>query len=267
MALPNDPEDRKQFLEDSIDSLGNWLIVSTVVVVIGLSIELYHPLRVLMHKYDWWVMLEVTGSGLVAIGVAGELFVEFWAHRQEHKLRLVNSEIEAASQRKLKAADERIAEYAARVKEAEASIAIAGKDAAQARLELAKLKAPRRIDPEHIPAYISLLSNFAGQKYTLSVSSDPDAMDLLKSIDGILTSSKWIWTKPIGQIMMGDRANSVTAKGIILRYASDKWPDFQGAVLALFSAFKAEQFDVSFGIDPTLETAAELNIVVGTKPL
>jgi hypothetical protein len=296
LDFTDDELDRlKKATEDSIDSLGLWMIGFTGLVVVGLAIEYNQPFITFLRTHDLRVLLGSTGGLLVTIGVAGELFIDYLAHRKEQQLRIINADIDAVAAIRLKAADERIAEYAARVKEAEVGIAVAGRDAAEAnerarkyegdiaeasaraaeaeksaaeaRLELAKLKTPRRIDPEHIPTYVHLLGNFAGTKYTLSVSSDPEAIDLLRSMNEILTSSNWIWTKPIGEIMMGDLANSVTAKGITLRCAPGRRPDFQGAVLALFSALKAEQFDASLGTDPTLENNAELNIVVGIKPL
>ena len=59
---------------------------------------------------DWRILLKAVGGILVTLGVAGELFIEFWAHRKEGRLKIINSEIEAESESKLKFAEVRIAE-------------------------------------------------------------------------------------------------------------------------------------------------------------
>jgi len=85
---------QKRTLEQSIDSLGRYMIFFTALVAIGLVIELYRPVVTLLHTFDIWTMVEIAGTSLVAGGVAGELLVEFRAHRKEKELREVNLRIE-----------------------------------------------------------------------------------------------------------------------------------------------------------------------------
>src|SRR5205823_309594 len=106
--MTSELDNLKHGLADSIDSLHKWMIRLTAVIVVGLAIEFCRPLLSLLGKFDVWVLLEIIGTGLVTIGVGGQLWVEFEAHRKEQKLRSVNAEIEREAESELKARDERI---------------------------------------------------------------------------------------------------------------------------------------------------------------
>lgn len=114
-----DPHALRDALERSIDLLGRWMIAFTAVVVIGLLIEWSQPTFSLFRVHD-------LGGLVVTIGVAGELFVEYIAHRKELTLRGANARIERTDKSLLKAADERIA--------------MLEKETADARRETAKLQ-------------------------------------------------------------------------------------------------------------------------------
>lgn len=92
-------EARRDELKESIDSLGRLLIVFIVIVVTGLIIELIRPIVSLWNRFDPWVLAEVIGSAGVAIGVAGELAVEWKTHRKEREQLHIDAEIERDAKR------------------------------------------------------------------------------------------------------------------------------------------------------------------------
>ncbi len=68
----------------------------------------------------------------------------------------------------------------------------AGADAAQARLELARLKAPRTIPPEHQERFATALRKFPGQPYELAgAGQDREVRTFLTELDGMLTDFGW----------------------------------------------------------------------------
>src|SRR4051794_2621320 len=101
---------RRDELKDSVESLGRLLILFIVVVVIGLIIELTQPILLLVNRFDPWVLAELIGSAGVAIGVTGELAVEWNTHRKERELLRIDAEIEREDKLQLQSANLRIAE-------------------------------------------------------------------------------------------------------------------------------------------------------------
>jgi hypothetical protein len=85
-------------LESSSDSLSGWLFFFTLLVVIGLIVEYWHVFRNLLTKRNREAkhLQEVIGGILITVGVAGELAVQPFENRVEHKLRSANHLIEAS---------------------------------------------------------------------------------------------------------------------------------------------------------------------------
>jgi hypothetical protein len=86
-------------LAHSIDSLGSWLVILTLVVALGLVIEYTkHIKNFLVSSFKWVfsgqerpsLTTEVIGGLLITIGVAGEGGVEFRLSTLETSLRKVN---------------------------------------------------------------------------------------------------------------------------------------------------------------------------------
>jgi hypothetical protein len=71
-----------------------------------------------------------------------------------------------------------------RVAEAEAR-------AAEANLELAKLRDPRKLLPEQQDRIIAALKRFTGQKFSFNVYPDPESLAFLRIIDALLKSAGW----------------------------------------------------------------------------
>ena len=92
-------EQRRVALKSSVDSLGAWLIGFIVAVVVGLGIELYRPIVSLLDKFDFGTLVELIGTTLVTLGVAGELAVEWKTHRMEKELLQIDADIEREDKR------------------------------------------------------------------------------------------------------------------------------------------------------------------------
>ena len=76
--------------------------------------------------------------------------------------------------------------------EADARAALANEQAEQARLELAKLKQPRSIPPEHKQHIMDQLAHHKGQIYELAGAGlDPETMSILTELVAMLTAVGW----------------------------------------------------------------------------
>src|SRR4051812_26063893 len=95
-------------LESRSESLESWLKFWIFLVVVGVVLEVFvviaeyrHALkdfrRSIIHSPDkpsgWLFFLGVLGAGLVAIGVSGELAIDFKSRDVETKLRNKNREL------------------------------------------------------------------------------------------------------------------------------------------------------------------------------
>lgn len=102
------------------------------------------------------------------------------------------------------------------IQQAETRAAEANALAKQAQLELAKLKQPRSISPEHQERIIQSMSQFAGQTYAFMAHEDSESYALMEQIDSILQRAGWVlipqWMsdieKHIGNKVVGDSAKS-----------------------------------------------------------
>lgn len=80
----------------------------------------------------------------------------------------------------------------ARAKEAEAKIADANARALQAQADLAKYKAPRSLSPTQRARITDQMHHAAPQTFDVSASGDPDSLELVGEIEGILNSAGWV---------------------------------------------------------------------------
>jgi hypothetical protein len=154
---------------------------------------------------------------LFIAGLAASLLVitAIGVSRSNRALNQLSDELDKAKDRKLqgdlKAKDDDIAKLnseaaAARldsdrfkldIAKANERAADADKSAAEAKLELEKLRTPRSLT--HIPELVTTLKVFEGTEYTFSgVCADEESFRLLKEIDAVLQQSKWKRVKPPG---------------------------------------------------------------------
>jgi hypothetical protein len=272
-----DLERRRTRLENSIDNLGWWMIGFTGLVVIGLFIELKLPFLEFIRTYNWRVFVDSLGALLVAAGVAGEFYIEFRAHRRESRLRQVNIEIEAESAMQLKEADERIATAQQRAEEAHERAANAELKAAQAsliaeqerikRLELENQFAWRRLSFEQQLKIKVKLSSIPVGKFFVWVSPDPEAMQLMKSISGLMTLAGWTRLAPVGPIALGDFATPWVGEGLSIQVAASRNADLGPIAVAIANAITAEGIHTAPETTPDLDATPDaFRLLVGSKP-
>ena len=118
---------------------------------------------------------------------------ELEKYRTESTIKITAAQAEAAKAMKI-AESERLvrAELESQVAATEARAAEANAVASQAQLELAKLKEPRTIAPEAQEKIIAALKEFAGQNFGFSVFPDPESLALLRTLDAVLKSARWL---------------------------------------------------------------------------
>ena len=118
---------------------------------------------------------------------------ELEEYRTASEIKITAAQAEAAEAMKI-AESERLvrAELESKVADADARAAEANAVASQAQLELAKLTQPRTIAPEDQEKIIAALREFAGQNFSFSVFQDPEALGLVRALDGTLKSAGWL---------------------------------------------------------------------------
>lgn len=127
----------------------------------------------ILSTIDVWLLIF---GILVVIGVGGESAFGFWAWRANSKLRSTQGDIEQIR---------------------EIQITDATKRAAEATLELEKMRSPRML--LHIPELEATLKQFRDTEYTFSsVGQDEESINFLKEIDSLLQRAGWKRVKPSG---------------------------------------------------------------------
>ena len=165
---------------------------------------------------------------------------ELEKYRTESRIKITTAQAEAAEAVKI-AESERHArvELESQVAVAEARAAEANAVASQARLELAKLKEPRNIQPEAQERIIAALKQFRGQNFGFAVFPDPEPLALLRVFDVMLKSAGWIRVpSQIGDIVVdaaGSTAGTAHDSGVTAFVGPDN-PDAEAAILALSRA-------------------------------
>ncbi len=150
-------------------------------------------------------------------------------------------------------------------------IAVLYDRATKAELELQKLKAPRSLSPPQQARIVEKLRQFSGQPYTLSVSSDPEAISLLKIIDTILVSSGWVRKPPqIGdiQIEQGELvAGMAYGIGVRIHAKSDATARLIELIISVAKTLNDEGIAAIAQKSTQLKDTDAINVMVGTKPL
>lgn len=182
-----------------------------------------------------------------------------------------NSSAEKAEQRALRA-DEKADRFRLQIAQSKERAAEAEKDAAQARLDLEKFKAPRSLTSEQQERIIARIKPFSGQLFWFSVYQDPESITVLSTLVHILKRAEWVRIDPLGDRL--DFGGELGAAGIAytdsvrVQVAPSDLEETKSALQALVSALHAE------GIASIPETNVYLsgqrpkaiNIRVGKKP-
>jgi hypothetical protein len=190
------------------------------------------------------------------------------AEAAEANARAKKSEAQiAAANAASKDAVAKVSAAEARLAEANRAASEANARALEASLELAKFKAPRKLLPDQQERIITRLKPFSGQVFAFSVASDSESVELMNEFDKILKASGWVWTKPIGMITLGDKADLVAASGILVQIAIKTESGIDTAAIALASALTAEGMQAKAERSAEMEKHANvLRVVIGRKP-
>jgi hypothetical protein len=161
----------------------------------------------------------------------------------------------------------------AAIAEANARAAEANRQAAEAALQLEKLKTPRSISPKQQAELTTALLQFSGQPYTLSVTSDDEATQLLRAIAGILKGAGW---KQLAS-QMGDLvfqlegvehpAGLITATGVRVHVKPDASDEIVKRAVLLSGMLNAVGIAAITQKNKELKVDGAINIAVGAKPL
>jgi len=293
-------------LERSLDSFEFWITVSTLLVVVGLIVEYWSPLRELIESikksppFPWKKLLEMTGGVLVTIGVAGELWFQSRASVQQAILRSDSHQIEGLlsvtagnAQKEAGSANERAGKANERAGKLEVEAATLRKQAASLmvdvasanamaaearsmaeaeRLERVKLEerfSPRRLTQDQRSRIRDSVREFSGQQFSLAVYPDPEAIGLRDVVEPILTSAGWIRiSSQIGDVEIGG-AGIMYAAGVFVDCAPADIEALRGTIRALAAALSAEGIKATPRMNPQLtgKTARSVNLAIGMKPL
>jgi hypothetical protein len=235
-------------LEKSIDSLRVWMIVFTGVVVSGLFIELRPAIKLIIAQ-NWWGLLDLLGTFVVAIGVAGEFCVEFNAHTKELRLRVLNADIETDYQSKL---------------------AEANKQIAQAKLDTERIResvSPRVLDGGHLSVIGAKLIEHPGAVWIEFLLGDFESQQFATQLFALFRLSGW------HAGLRGISTTNLRYGLIIPRGGSDSSPDV-AAVHAAFCDSGLKFIDANYDYETHMSIDVEdgpnecdARIFVGPKPL
>lgn len=254
-------------LENRVDLLARWLVFCTGLVVLGLMLEYggdlaekWRPDKRLGSKPSFiWIPLWIFMGGVLVVGgVAGELFVEFFASRAENAVREFSNAANAELERKAADADER------------------SKQLESENLKLEAQIAPRRITPAQQLAIAENCSRFKnlfkGKRVKLvSYSLDTEAFVLAEQVVRALrmkpcemaVDDEALSITPLGTLVMGIQvfgSDAELAKKIADALGSSGKPiavSFVGAD-PIASAMRVET--------PNSRLAHEATVLVGLKP-
>jgi hypothetical protein len=151
---------------------------------------------------------------------------------------------------------------------------LAEERAAEAKLELEKLKTPRSLSAAHQAEIAAKIKQFSGQTFDVALNaSDPEAGYFWNGLEDAILAAGWTQLDWKGGMIVFDRtprktAGVISVIGVIVQMHPDKAMAFSGAALALVAALKAVGIDAR--AEPGSGTQAENNeamhILVGRKP-
>jgi hypothetical protein len=221
------------------------------------------------------VLSEASVITAAAVSLIGTLFaIRFGnvvSHLKDNDLAAYKTSADlkiAQANSAVASANRRAQEAYQKGQEAERRAAQANAHAAETNLALEKIKAPRSLSGEQRQRMKQKLAAFAGTKYDLFVTTEPESTGLLDVIDAILTSAGWEHVSAETAIVYAQKAGLVSASGIVITVSPQDISQFHGAVEALANAIHAEGIacKASVTLDST-QKSGRIHVVVGTKPM
>jgi hypothetical protein len=173
-------------------------------------------------------------------------------------------------------ADERISKNEAETATANARAAEADQRAAEANLELIRIKAPRRLTPAQQETIIAKLKQFAGTPFDIGlVQGDAEAAELMIQIEAVLTATGWTQTDWVGGDILMTRAGKpkeglVTATSVVIVLHPQNASTLGNAAATLIDALSLEGIPIR--TDTTEagfqnNNAGAVHVLVGRKDL
>ncbi|MFD0985651.1 hypothetical protein [Methyloligella solikamskensis] len=222
---------------------------------------------------DWAIRwYDASSVGLLVFGLIAAVaacFTAAAAFRQWQANNIIEAHNEwrtASLEKQAADAELALSRSQERIAELEKDTAEANRLAAEAQLELEKLKTPRSISPTHQDELVKLLAPYKGQEYSFNVYGDPEAIALKRQIDGLLQRAGWVKIAPqIGDIVIEDAgsANDVRVQIGIRDSSSQARQELAIKLSAWLTVAGVEAFPAYIA---ELKSDDAININVGKKP-
>jgi hypothetical protein len=263
---------------DSFDALLRWfdsaIDWSGVAVAVGLIAEYIPDFSKTLEAREWIAKsFLVVGATLVIGGVSGETYFHHQyskvARRQEAAGRQEQTRLRTlvdSLKVELADANARTKEAGARAAEANEGAAKANAQAAQAELELARMRTPRTLTAEQQKHLISILTPFSGQKFSMSVQGEEEAITFLGTLKSVLVSAGWIpIPSQMGAVQING-AGEIFEDGVIVEVTPKAEMKCADLAALLTNALNAMGVSTRALRDSQLKDDSALNIAVGKKP-
>jgi hypothetical protein len=211
-------------------------------------------LQASLNTLDIWLI--VFGL-LVAIGAVGGSVAGYLHWRRSGQLQTVLEAENLAQQQE--------------IAKANATAAQAQQRAAEATLELARMKAPRTLTAEPI---VSMIKPFAGTPFDVGlVQGDAEAADFMLVLEGVLKAAGWREVDWVGGDIVMTRegkpvAGLVTTRNIAVAVHPEKASTFGNAAAALGDALNAQGIVTRSGTTDAgfiNKNADAVHILIGRK--
>lgn len=277
-------------LKAALSFNNDWFEYSTFVVLAGLVFELVMLLA--FHKTGSWKekLVLISGTLIIAIGVAGEWHFGSKASAAATRLQEISDEKVAAfskdaAEAKKDAADaveraakleKEAADARSQIAEANSRAAEATKEASEAQLALQQFKAPRWITDTQQEAFIGHLTQFHGVSVAvwLTHATSPDAPAFAAKLLSVLAAAQWN-THGVLTLLAG-----VSGAGILVATRASPVSNDQAAAEALVSELNSAGLSAHLAkgvtdtpvnvlgafIGDAPQPPADLWVIVGSKP-
>jgi len=130
----------------------------------------------------------------------------------------------------------------------------------------AKRFGPRRLSADQVQHLVTLLKPFAGQEFSLAVAPDPEAIDLLKTIDSVVNAAGWrvIPAQMQSDVAVG-KAAQVFTTGVRIQFAMNASAETIRRAKILAAALNDDGIWTIAEPNPDLKSASALNVVGGAR--
>ncbi len=182
-----------------------------------------------------------------------------------------NSSAEQAEQHAVKA-NEKADRFRLQIAQSNERAAEAEKQAAQAKLDLEKFKAPRMLTAKQQQDMFVKLKPFSGTTFDLTIGTTMESANFAGAVSNVLMAAGWkIVNGPFGHLpafeFLGVNVNSTIEEGIKIRVPPTADNRLQSAAVALHDSIPRD-FDVDqpmFG--PADDKLTSIHLTIGTKPM